>query len=354
MGLGAYYEVFENIIKGVNGTEIIFSGLADQTVESIKSYEGVDICWVEEGQVVRKKSWDILVPTIRKAGSEIWVSFNPDLETDETYQRFVVHQPHDCVSEEINWRDNPWWSEILENERLDCLERDPDNYDNIWEGKCRPAVEGAIYHKEVVQCTNENRVCNVPYDPLLKVHLVFDLGWSDSMFIGLVQKHVSEIRIIESLHGQHTTLAEWSSELKDKKYNWGKVWLPHDGFTGDLKTGMTSEQIMRKLGWDVAKKDEIAMISVEEGIRAAKLVFPRMYIDKGKNEYLLECLKRYQRRINRQTGLATTPLHNEFSHGADMFRYIAVNAEFMTNDDKAPVAETIMAHVAPLDDVVGI
>ena len=89
LGLSGQYEVLTTEIRGKNGTQFFFSGLSDQTAESLKSFEGVDVCWCEEAQAISKRSWDILIPTIRKDGSEIWVSFNPQLESDETYRRFV-------------------------------------------------------------------------------------------------------------------------------------------------------------------------------------------------------------------------------------------------------------------------
>jgi len=109
LGLEAYYDIQETLIRGRNGTEFTFAGLSTLTADTIKSFEGYDICWVEEGQVISRQSWKILIPTIRKDDSEIWVSYNPDLETDETHQRFTIHPPHDCVNVEINWRDNPWF-----------------------------------------------------------------------------------------------------------------------------------------------------------------------------------------------------------------------------------------------------
>lgn len=117
LGLGAFYEVQQTTLKGKNGTEFLFSGLSDQTAESIKSYESIDICWVEEAQAVTGRSWDILVPTIRKPDSEIWISFNPELDTDETYVRFVVHPPEDSFVVQVNYSDNPWHGDVLEKER---------------------------------------------------------------------------------------------------------------------------------------------------------------------------------------------------------------------------------------------
>ena len=335
--LGSFYQVLETEIRGRNGTEFAFTGLSTLTVDTIKSFEGVDICWVEEGQTVSKRSWDILIPTIRKDDSEIWVSYNPDLETDETHQRFTTHPPIDCINVEMNWRDNPWFNEVLEKERLHCKEYDPDSYDNIWEGKCRPAVEGAIYYKEIEAAQDHGRICALPYDALLRVHVVMDLGWEDSVAIGMVQKGVSDLRVIDYIEDSHKTLADYDQMLRERKYTWGKVWLPHDGYSKDPKYGKGSDDIMRALGWDVPQKEDINIFSVEEGIRKTRLAFPRIYFDKEKTERLVECLKRYRRHVNRQTETPGAPLHDQFSHGADMLRYLCVNVDKMTNaPDKAP------------------
>lgn len=329
LGLSSFYETLATEIRGKNGSEIVFNGLSDQTADSIKSFEGCNIVWVEEGQSVSERSWNILIPTIRAQGSEIWVTYNPELETDPTHVRFVMQPPDDCVSVLMNWRDNPWFPEVLEKERQDCLKRDPEGYKNIWEGECKPAVTGAIYYNEIAAAEAANRVCNVPYDPMLKVHVVFDLGWNDAMAISLVQVQSSEVRIIEYIEDSHKTLDYYSNMLKAKGLNWGSLYLPHDGRNKDFKTGKSAEEIMRALGWDVLITPNM---SIEDGIRVSRMTFPRIYFDRAKTSRLVECLKRYRRHINQLTQEAGAPLHDEFSHGADDFRYICVNAESMTNE----------------------
>jgi len=329
LGLSSFYEVLETEIRGINGTEFSFAGLSKQTVDSIKSFEGVDVVWVEEGQSVSKKSWDVLIPTIRKAGSEIWISMNPELETDETYSRFIANPPPNSCVVQVNYHDNPWFSEELEAERIHCQLTAPKDYDNIWLGKCKPAVTGAIYYDEVANAEEGNRITNVPYDPLLKVHVVFDLGWNDAMAISLVQKGVADLRVIEYIEDSHKTLDHYSALLKAKNLNWGKLYLPHDGRNKDFKTGKSAEEIMQALGWNVAITPNM---SIEDGIRLARMTFPRVYFDKANTDRLVQCLKRYRRSINQQTNEPGAPMHDEWSHGADNFRYIAVNAEAMTNE----------------------
>lgn len=329
LGLGAAYDPLENVIRGTNGTEIMFAGLADMTIESIKSYEGIDICWVEEARSVTKRSWSILIPTIRKDGSEIWVSFNPELDTDETYVRFVENPPPDAVVVDMNYRDNEWFPEVLEKERLYCQKNDPDEYDNVWEGKCKVAVTGAIYLREIESMHTGGRFRNVPYDPMLRVHTVWDLGWNDAMAIGFAQRLGSELRVIDYIEDSHKRLDEYVTEIKSRPWNWGLDYLPHDGAAENIQTGQSAEAVLRKLG---RNPRIIPAADVENGIKAARLVFPRVYFDRIKASPLVGHLKRYRRTINKATNEAGAPLHDEHSHGADMFRYLCAVADKLTND----------------------
>jgi phage terminase large subunit len=128
LGLSSRYKVRQDYIEGTNGTLFTFHGLK-ANIGSVKSIEGIDIFWAEEAQSVSKTSWDTLIPTVRKDGSEIWVSFNPDLETDETYRRFVLRPPSGAIVQKIGWRDNPWFNEVLMNAKAlldDAFTIEPD------------------------------------------------------------------------------------------------------------------------------------------------------------------------------------------------------------------------------------
>lgn len=349
MGLEGFYEILDTEIRGRNGALFIFSGLSQQTAGSIKSMEGCDVCWVEEAQNVSKRSWDLLIPTIRADQSEIWVSFNPELDTDETYQRFVVNPPPDTQVVEVNYHDNPWFPTVLEQERQHCELTNKEDYGQIWEGKCRAAVAGAIYAVEVGEAIREQRICNVPYDPRLKVHTVWDLGWNDSMSIAMVQRLRSEIRIIDYIEDSHKTLDWYCAELGKRNWNWGNDYLPHDGRSKDFKTGKSAEEMLKSFG----RKPKITPeIGVEQGIKAARMAFRQTYFDKSKTARLVECLKRYRRIVNNQTQEPGSPVHDEFSHGADCFRYIGVVADQMSNENER-VFPTIAGY-GVLDPITGI
>lgn len=334
MGLDGLFDVQETKIVGVGpakGSEFTFVGVRQQGVANMKSYEGTDICWVEEAQVVTKKSWDTLIPTIRKPGSEIWITFNPELEDDETYKRFVTDASDDPDSWvcEVNYVDNPWFPPELDGERLKMLKRDPVGYKTVWEGKCRPAVEGAIYADEIAAAVDGKRIKDVPYDPMLKVHWIWDLGWNDSTSIIGAQRSGSQVAIVDYIEGDHRTLADYAQDIRAKKYNLGTLWLPHDGAAKNLQTGKSPQEVLTGLGFDV---QIVPNLEVEQGIHAARLLFPRCYFDRERTAGLTNALKRYRRQQNQATGAFGSPLHDENSHPADAFRYLAVVADQLTNE----------------------
>ena len=330
LGLGAFFEVMAKEIRGRNGSTFSFRGLSDLTADSIKSFEGCTRVWLEEAQTISARSWHILAPTIRAPGSEIWATYNPELETDETHQRAVVRPHPDTISLICNWRDNPWFPPELESERLHALATmQAEEYQHVWGGQCRPAVEGAIYAGEIAKVEAEGRITRVPHDELLKTHAVWDLGWNDAMSIICVQRAASELRVIDYIEDSHRTLPDYVRELQAKPYNWGNDYLPHDGYAKRHQTGKADNEVMESLGRSplMAPNTE-----VEQGIRTARLVFPRVWFnDTPAVRRLLECLKRYRRNVSNSTGEPGAPRHDEFSHGADAFRYLALVADELTN-----------------------
>ena len=329
LGIESFFEVLDAEIRGLNGSLILFSGLQSHTVDSIKSFEGGDIVWAEEAHGISKRSWDVLIPTIRKDGSEIWMTLNPDMDTDETYQRFIATPSDDTWVCEINWRDNPWFPETLNQERLKSKRsQSAVDYDHVWEGKPRTVAEGAIYQHEILSLYAESRVIGVPYDPTLPVHTVWDLGWNDAMTIGFVQRGPMDVRILDYIEDSHRTLDWYVTQIEKRPYRWGHDYLPHDGRTRNFQTGKSTEEQLQSMG---RKPIVLAQTSVEEGIKASRMMFPRCYFDKAKTVRLLECLKRYRRALHVQTNEPMAPLHDEFSHGADMFRYIGQAVPIMPN-----------------------
>ena len=328
LGLSDFFEITQNTIRGKNGSEFSFVGLKNN-VANIKSYEGVDICWVEEAQTTSRLSWNTLIPTIRKENSEIWISFNPELETDETYQRFVVSPPEGAIVQRINWSDNPWFPETLRLEKDSLFVRDREAYNTVWEGMCRQTVDGAIFAKEMMQAEFEQRITRVPYDPVKPVLAVFDIGWADATAVWFVQFIGMETRLIRYYETTQTTISQILAKMQTFGYVYDTLYLPHDAQNKTLAAnGRSIEEIVRAAGYNVRI---IERTPIADSINAARTIFPKCYFDRENTHEGLQCLRHYRYDVNPDIGnFSQKPLHDNYSHGADAFRYICL----MINEPK--------------------
>ena len=322
LGLGHLFDCLTTEIRGHNGSLFTFSGLGTQTVESIKSIEGTDICWVEEAQSVSKRSWDILIPTIRKPNSEIWVSFNPDLPTDDTYFRFIDHPPPKSVVVKVNWSDNPWFPDELAQERDHLRDVDYAAYLNVWEGECKTIIAGAVYKAELEKIRTDGRVTSLPVDPALRVTTVWDLGVRDATTIWFIQQHGAEVRVVDYYEATGEGLPHYIGVLDKKGYLYGKHWAPHDISVRELGTGKSRLEIAESLG---LRFEIVPSIPLVDGIHAARMLLSRCWFDSERTKRGVECLSNYRREFNEKMGvLKAEPVHDWASHAADAFRYVAV------------------------------
>lgn len=322
LGMGGFYEVQLSTIKGVNGTEFTFAGLRSN-VDQIKSFEGVDICWVEEAQTVSKASWNVLIPTIRKEQSEIWVSFNPQLAEDETYQRFVAKPPVGAIVQRIGWRDNPWFPKVLAFEKDTLEARDPKAHDNVWEGNCKHAVEGAIFGAQINVAQLEGRLTKVPYDATKPVHRIWDLGWADNVAIWFMQIIGFEYHLIRYLQDNQKTISHYLAECQKFGYVFDTDWMPHDAENKQLASnGRSIQDIMIAAG---CKVRVIPKTSIVDSINAARTIFPQCWFDQDNAADGIQCLRHYQYEVDPDTKLfSKVPLHNWASHGGDAFRMMGL------------------------------
>jgi phage terminase large subunit len=330
-----FYSITKTNIVGANGTEFTFAGIRQSSVGDIKSYEGCDICWVEEAQIVSKHSWEILIPTIRKDGSEIWVSFNPDLETDETYKRFVVSPPAAAEVVKVNWRDNPWFPDVLRQEMTELRSKSEEDYLHIYEGMCKQVVEGAIYRKELIEADSSGRICRVPYDSIRPVDTFWDLGFGDNVSIWFAQAVGFEFHIIDFLSDCLKDLSFYLKELHAKPYLYGNDYLPHDARAKTLAAGgRTVQQILQAGG---RKVTIVPQLSIVDGITAARAIFNRCYFDAEKCADGIQALRHYRYEYDEELHtFKREPRHDWASHPADAFRYLGVAIKEVTHPVKKP------------------
>jgi phage terminase large subunit len=328
LGLSSIYKIQQASIECVSGpgtgTQFFFEGIRQNT-DKIKSYEGIDICWVEEAHNVSKSSWDILVPTIRKQDSEIWISFNPDLETDETYKRFVLNPPLAAWVQKVGWEDNPWLSADMVAEIEHLRARNPAEYQVIYGGHCRTVLEGAVYESELLEAEDAGRITEVPYDPHVGVSTFWDLGWGDATAIWFVQKVGFETRFIDYYENSRKDLGHYLGILQGRGYLYDNHWLPHDAKAKQLGTGKSiQEQVKLRVG----KMPRIVpKLSLTDGINAARTLFPVAYWDRKRCADGLHALRNYRYELVEdpvKNTFSRQPVHDWTSHGADAFRYCAV------------------------------
>jgi len=339
LGLLGFYEITQASIRGKNGTEFAFACLK-HTISNLKSFAGVDICWVEEARTISRFSWNVLIPTIRKESSEIWVSFNPELETDETYQRFVVKPPDDCIQIKVNWSDNPWFPETLKLEKDALKERDEEAYNQVWEGLCRQTVDGAIFAKEMQQAEKDGRITRVAYDATKPVHAVFDLGWSDSTAIWFLQFIGMETRLIRYIEDSQKTISFYMATMQTFGYVYDTIWLPHDAENKTLAAaGRSIDDIVRAAGY---KTNILPKVPIVDSINAARTIFPSCWFDREHAADGITCLRHYRYEVDPDTGqFSRSPLHDHYSHGADAFRYIALMIKEPVKRKKQALTATV-------------
>ena len=331
--LASFYTVQNTSILGRNGTEFIFAGLR-HNIASIKSIEGNDRCWIEEAQTITKGSLDVLIPTIRKEGSEIWLGFNPELAEDEVYRRFVLNPPRNAIVRKVNWDQNPFFPVVLREEMQQLKATDYDAWLNVWQGNPKQVLEGAIYANEIRQATDEQRICHVEYDPSAPVFTAWDLGWSDMTSIWFWQKIGFDIRVIDFYQNRMEGLDHYVGVLERRGYKYERHFLPHDANQGQLSAGgKTIAAQLRARSMPISVLPQLPIVA---GISAARTLFPRVWFDEQATADGMNALRRYRYDVDQQTGqFSKKPLHDDASHGADAFRMLAV----AINDPK-PKAES--------------
>jgi phage terminase large subunit len=325
------FKVFREAIQTPGDGVIIFKGMNDYTADSIKSLENFTRAWWEEAQTATQHSLNLLRPTLRAAGSQLWFSWNPRRKSDPVDIMLRGPQlPTDAVVVKSNWRDNPWLTTALEQERQDCLRIQPDQYEHIWEGGYVSVAEGAYYAQHLTLARSERRIGRLAADPLLTVRLFFDIGGTgakaDAVSIWACQFVGREVRVLRYYEAVGQPLATHIAWLRSVGYTPDKaqVWLPHDGDTNDKVYDVSYASALKSAGYAVEVIPNQGKGAAAARIETARRHFGSCWFDEDGCKGGLDALGWYheKRDENRQIGLG--PDHDWSSHGADAFGLMCV------------------------------
>lgn len=358
LGLGQLFTATDNEIRGPNGSLIIFKGMQSYNAETIKSLEAYDIAWVEEAQTLSQRSLDMLRPTIRKEGSELWFSWNPRYKTDPVDKFFRSKPPDEAVSVMVNWKDNPWFPDVLAKDMARDFEVDPDKADSIWNG-AYGSSEGAILSRWVNEAEREGRINNdVSYDPQgSKIEVSSDLGFRDTASWWYWQRKVGGYSLLKYDADSGLDADDWIPRLQHNLREigqLGKVWLPHDARAKTFQSKHTSaERFLSAFGAN--KVDIVPQSSKLDQISAARKVIKRCDFNRKECEAGIDGLLAWEFEYNDDNNVfSKAPLHNWASHPGDAFAYGAQTMEqYIMPDTKKDEARSIAVghNTATLDDL---
>lgn len=328
------FKVFNEVIETPGDGIIIFQGMQDHTAESIKSLEGFRRAWCEEAQTLSARSLTLLKPTIRDDDSELWFSWNPRRKTDPVDAMLRGSElPTGAVVVKANWKDNPFFTAVLEQERQDCIRMTPEQYEHIWEGGYATVLEGAYYAKPLAQARQEGRIGKVAPDPLMTVRLFFDIGGTgakaDACSIWAAQFVGKEIRILDYYEAVGQPLSFHLEWLRTKKYDPGKarIWLPHDGSTQDKVYDVSFESALKQAGYQVEVVPNQGKGAALKRIEAARRLFPSMWFNEPTTQPGIDALGWYHEKKDEERNIGLGPEHDWASHGADAFGLMCVAYE---------------------------
>ena len=328
------FKTFRDVIQTPKDGLIIFKGMNDYTSDSIKSLEGFKRAWWEEAHTATQKSLDLLRPTMRAEGSELWFSWNPVRKTDPVDVMLRGPEaPTGAKVVKVGWRDNPWLTKELDQERLDCLRMQPDQYGHIWEGEYVSVVSGAYYARHLTDLRGNGRIGRVSKDPLMTIRAFFDIGGTgakaDAVAIWIAQFVGNEIRVLDYYEAVGQPLETHVAWMRDRGYDTKKcqVWLPHDGDTHDKVFDVSYASALRDVGYRVTVVPNQGKGAAKARIEAARRLLPSCYFNAETCEGGLAALGWYHEKRDEQRGIGLGPEHDWSSHGADAFGLLCVAHE---------------------------
>lgn len=324
------FKVFRDVIQTPGDGLMIFKGMRDYTADSIKSLEDFKRAWWEEAQSATAHSLSMLRPTLRAAGSELWFSWNARRKTDPVDVMLRgAERPTGAVVVNANWRDNPWFTAELEQERVDCLRMQPDQYAHIWEGGYITVSEGAYFAKQIAQAQAEGRIGVLAADPLMTLRAYWDIGGTgakaDACAIWITQVVGEQVRVLDYYEAVGQPLDAHVAWLRGHGYEKALMVLPHDGATHDKVYRVSYESALRQAGFEVRVVPNMGAGAANARIEAVRRLFPQVWFNEATTEGGRAALGWYHEKRDEARGIGLGPNHDWSSHAADAFGLMAVD-----------------------------
>lgn len=301
-----------------------FSGL-DRNIDSIKSKSRILLAWIDEAEPVTEEAWVKLIPTLREEDSELWLTWNPEREVAPTNKRFRNSTDVRTKIVEMNWRDNPWFPEILDRLRLKDQRERPEQYGHIWEGEYVTAVEGAYYAPQLIKAKAEGRIGFVPEDPHMVVRLFADIGGTGAKadnFVFWAQQCVGlEIRWTNHYEVQGQPFAAHLNWMRSQGYTPDRcvVYLPHDGDQHDKVIDTSYRKAFEDANYNVTVIPNQGKGAAMQRVEKGRKLFPRMRFDEAKTGAGRKALGWYHEKRDENRSIGLGPEHDWSSHSADAF-----------------------------------
>lgn len=340
----AGFDMLDHETRGPDGGLIAYRGMQSYNAENIKSLEGFDGVWVEEAQTLSQHSLDLLRPTLRKAGSKLFFSWNPRYKTDPVDKFFRRNPPSNAISVLANWNDNPWFDDTALRQDMEAdYANDPVKAEHVWGGGYGVS-EGSILGRWVTKARNDGRIHNdVRYDregaPII---ISGDLGFRDTASWWFWQPTLGGFRLLAYLGDSGLDADDWIPLLQDKLVeigagrNLGKVWLPHDARAKTFQSKHTSvERFVAAFGHD--KVAVVPQSKKLDQISAARAVIERCEFAEDACSDGIDGLEAWEFDFNHELQVfSKEPLHNWASHPADSFAY---GCQVMQQEQPKPTLE---------------
>lgn len=296
--LANYYECGDRYIRSIDGNiNYTFSGLR-HSLDSVKSKSKILIAWIDEAEPVSEEAWRKLIPTVREHNSEIWVTWNPESKDSATHERFRLNPPNNSKIAEINWSDNPFFPDVLNQERLQDKEKRPEIYNHVWEGGFLEFADEAYYNEQFIKVKDEKRICRLPRLDSQPCMTFWDIGNSDGCAVIVVQRVGQEYRCIDFYEAWGKPYSHAVQWLQSLGLVWDTMFLPHDaaherqGEIDNKSPKAMLENLMPNVNFEIVARTP----EINWGIQQTRDMFPMLWFDELKCEKLIDHLRAYRRK----------------------------------------------------------